>query len=685
MFSLGVDIGGTFTDFCLVDLSTGDEHIAKVPTNHADLAQPILATVRSMLDTHGGPGARLASLSHGSTIATNAVLEGTGARQGLLCTRGFGDVLELRRVRLPAPMQFFASRPASLVPRRLVREIDERCHPHMARVTGFDDGQVLAAVSELVEAGIEGLVISFLHAYADPSSEQRARRLVRDRWPNLPVQCSGELLPQIGEYERTMASVLNGYVEAPVVAYVRNLVSGAEAGGLTGRLYITKSNGGCTTADDAMRRPVDMLLSGPASGVVGAAHVAGRAGIDDALTLDMGGTSTEIAVILGGRALTSRNSQVGDWPVVVPAVEVVSIGAGGSSLVHVSDSGLLRIGPQSAGSEPGPACYGRGGTAPTVTDALLVAGVLNPSRFAGGSMTVEPHLAEAVMDRLGDRLGLAGPAAADAVCQVATAQMLVGVRSVLGRLGVDAGRLTLIAFGGAGPVFAALLAEEVGLGRVLVPTHPGTLCALGALQADLRGDFVRTVHRGARSLADAQLAGVVAALLDEARAWCGRVELAPADAQFRISCSMRYAGQGWTLDVPVVLDDGGMADRVSDLVSRFHATHERTYHHADPLAAVEFVDAHCVVAGPKDGARPPRRRVAPVSPGRSAERRVFMGGAEHLATIVPRESLAVGARVDGVAVIEQEDTTTFVPPRWVATVAPTGDLILERGDGLDRR
>ncbi len=678
MFSLGVDIGGTFTDFCLVNLETGRDYIAKVPTNHDDLAQPIIDGMREMLDAVGDENAELISLSHGSTIAVNTVLEGTGAQQGLLCTRGFRDVLELRRVRLSTPMQFFASRPESLIARKFVREIDERQHPHQQKAQRFDDEEVLAATAELVEMGIDGVVISFLHSYADGSSERRAKELIRRRWPNLPVLCSSELLPQIGEYERTMVSVLNGYVEAPVVEYVTNLVAGAKSNGLTGRLFITKSNGGCTTAEDAMRRPVDTLLSGPASGVVGAARVASEAGITDALTLDMGGTSTDLAMILGGRALTSRSSQVGEWPVVVPAVEVVSIGAGGSSLVYVSDSGLLRIGPQSAGSQPGPACYGRGGTAPTVTDALFVAGLLNPARFAGGHMTVQPELAEAVMAQLGDQLNFTPQGAADAVCQVASAQMLVGVRSVLGRLGVEAAGLSLIAFGGAGPVFSAMLADEAGFARVLVPPHPGTLCALGALEADLRGDFVHTIQRSAWALGDPELVGVTDELLGRARAWCEGVELTPADAEFQILCSMKYTGQAWTLDVPVLRPGTEAVQAVSDVVAEFHAIHERTYHHADSQASVEFVDAHCTVTGPKERTSPPRRHLEGGLSGERGQRTVFMRGRQELAAIVMRETLRVGEEVEGPAVIEQEDTTTVVPTGWAATVDIMGNLILER-------
>jgi N-methylhydantoinase A len=364
---------------------------------------------------------------------------------------------------------------------------------------------------------------------------------------------------------------------------------------------------------------------------------------------------------------------------------VVSIGAGGSSIVHVSESGLVQVGPESAGSQPGPACYGRGGTEPTVTDALLVAGVLSPERFAGGRMKVEPRLAHAVLTDLGLRLGLSARQAADAVGQVATARMLVGVRGVLGRLGVEAGDLSLIAFGGAGPVFAALLADEVGLGRVLVPTHPGTLCALGALRAELRGDFVRTVQRRTDTLADAELAAVVTSLYAEARRFCARVDLAIADARLDLECSMKYRGQAWTLDVPVPLTPEGTTAAVAELVERFHVAHERTYHHADRGAVVEIVDAHCAVTGPKERFAPAERPGVGRLPAARGERRVFMGGAEYRATIVEREALGPGERVEGVAVIEQDDTTTYVPPGWVATQRPDGNLVLERCDATDRR
>lgn len=678
MYALGVDIGGTFTDFSLVDLETGAQDFLKLPTDHDDLSAPVLAGMTGLLSAAGGENPGLAYLAHGSTIAINTVIERTGTVLGLLCTEGFGDVLQLRRVRMPIPIRFDSTRPDPLIPRFRVQEIAERTAPTGEVILSPEKADVIAKTGLLLSRGAQAIVVALLHSYANGGNEEKVAAFIAENWPDLPVYCSGAVLPQIREYERTMCTTLNAYVQHEVRQYVESLVERSGEAGLRGGLYMTKSNGGCTTAADAMAQPVQTLLSGPASGIAGAADVAASSRLTDVVTFDMGGTSTDIGIIKSGTIVMSREGQVGEFPVVVPAVEITSIGAGGSSIAYRSPSGTLRVGPRSAGSRPGPACYGLGGDQATVTDALVMCGIISPDSFAGGNMSLSLPAADAVLSALGAELGMGAQECADAIFRVAAAGLTLGVKGVMARHGLDPREFSLLAFGGAGPVFAAYVAEDLGLEQIVVPARPGTLCARGALVSPVRGDFVRTVYREMADLSDETLAKIIASLEDEATTWLKQVEGDGTDYRLDVVAAMRYRGQAWDVDVPLATGGTG-GSVVHSLIAGFHEVHNRLYGHADRAGQVELIDVHASVLA----ARPAPARLDAWSsetgpPPPAVTRLVRLGGAHCEAAIYQRQGLRVGQEIQGPAIIEQEDTTTVVPGGFRSNQDIAGNLILRR-------
>ncbi len=688
--AVGVDIGGTFTDFVFRAPASGAESYLKLPTDHARLEQPVIEGLKAFADAAGEPGnVAFADLSHGSTIAVNAILERRGARLGLLCSEGFRDVLELRRVRMDVPVRFDSTRAEVLIPRSRVREVPERVNPDGTIETVPAAATVQRLVRELLAQECEAIVVALLHSYSNPSNERMIKGIIEGAWPSLPVYCSSDLWPQIREYERTICTTLNSYVQKSVEGYVGKLENRARATGLNGELFITKCNGGCTVADDAVKTPVQTLLSGPASGIVGAMEVAANAGVANAITFDMGGTSTDIGILNSSGPVMSRDAHVGGFPIVVPSIEVSSIGAGGGSIAYASRAGVIRVGPRSAGSMPGPACYGSGGVEPTVTDALVACGIVSEKSFAGGRMRIEPELASQALATVGDSLGLSAAACADAVLDVAEAGLVLGVKDVLARHGLDPRDLALVAFGGAGPLFAAHVALELGLRRVLVPRRPGTLCALGALLAPLRGDFVRTVYAPMERLTSESLEAIIQALRKDALSWVSEIGMSGAGAtKLALTASMRYRGQAWSVDVPFESSQETSQVEIGKITAGFHDLHERLYGHADQESPIDLIDVHASIVAVK------ARAVSLAEPGgvvgepegtkpeTLTMREVRIHGDVVNARIYCRAYLKAGEEVDGPAIIEQEDTTVLIPTGHYASVDRSLNLVIERKAGV---
>jgi N-methylhydantoinase A len=679
---LGVDIGGTFTDFALLDEASGALTVLKVPSTPARPSGSVFAGVEDLRRRHGLDPTAIGAFVHGTTLAVNTIIERKGARAALLITRGFRDVLNIGRHRIPDVFNFFAELPAPLVPRARVIEVAERTLADGRVAERPDEAPIAAAIDALVADGVTAIAVCYLHSYKNPANELATRRVIEARGPQLYVSVSAELWPQMREYARALVAVMNAYVGQRMAVYFDDLERGLRGLGIGAPVLSTKSNGGVMTASEAGRRPVETLLSGPAAGVIGASFVARQAGHERVITFDMGGTSADVAVVDGEPRFSTENS-VGDFPVIMPAIDVSSIGAGGGSVAWTDRDGVLKVGPHSAGASPGPACYGQGGTEPTVTDAYVALGIVDPARFLGGSVPLDPRLAATALATLGGRLGLDVAATAEAVLRVATSQMYAALVPLMARKAVDLDRFALLPFGGAGPTHGFLLAREVGIQRVVVPPNPGVLCAIGSLVADVRRDFVHTVHTALRRGQEAALLRAMreafGSLAAEGARWLAGQGLDFERTHRVWSLDLRYLGQSFELTVPVTADD--VADESGEaLRQRFHASYFQVYGFTDEAADLEVLNLRStaigvtrkpVVSAPRaasGGAPPPVR-----------ERRVFLDGRWLTARVADRDALGPGASLAGPAIIEQYDTTVLVPPGFTVTLDRSGNLIGEGG------
>ena len=673
---LGIDIGGTFTDFSLFDTETGQLLGLKVPSTPHDFGEAVRVGLGQLAGEHGIDLTSIGTVVHGTTIAVNTLIQRAGARLGLLVTEGFRDVLELQRLRLPNPFDLDGSRPLPLVPRACVAEVRERLRADGSVDTPLDGASVQDAVRRLADAGVEGLVISLLHAYHDPAHEKQASAIAAAAAPGMPVSTSAEVWPQAREYERTSLAVLDAYVQPAVRRYLGGFAKAMTEHGVPAAPYVTKSNGGLMPIDAAQVRTVETLLSGPASGVIGAAHVAGLAGLRDVITLDVGGTSADIAVIEHGRPRVSTSEHVGGVPVMMPVVGVTAIGAGGGSIAWVDDVGVPKVGPQSTGAHPGPACYGRGGKEATLTDAFLTCGFLDPERFLGGRMLLDRALAEEAIARFAGPLGATPDEAAESIVRVAVSNMYAEFTKILSRAAVDPRDFALVAFGGAGPVVGALLAREVGIPTVFVPRSPGTLCALGALSADIVNDAVRTLHAHLDGLALDTLRATYDELRAELAGWLARHGAGAGTPAFLPAADMRYVGQSYEIEVEV--DEAWLAPEGNGrdaLRAAFHRAHERAFGHADLDAPAEIVNLRVQLRALR-----PRVPLAEIPAGAVPQtprtRRVWLDGRPADARVFDRAALGRNSRLVGPAIVEQPDTTVLIPGGHTAEVDRYGNLLI---------
>lgn len=666
---VGVDVGGTFTDFVqFIDGRLDVHKEATTPVQHEAVVQG--------LDRLGvGPDAALA---HGTTVATNALLERRGARTALLTTRGMADVLAIGRQHRPHLYRLSQERPPPLVPRTRRFEANERLAADGTVLTPLDDEAVRAVADRLAALDVESLAVVLLFSFQNAAHEQRAARLVSEHLPDLPITLSSDLLPEHREYERTATTVVNAYVRPLVGRYLARL---DEALG-TRPVRVMQSNGGTIGLRPAANEAARLVLSGPAGGVVGAFGVARRALDTDAprlMTLDMGGTSTDVALCDGAVPRTPEHTIAG-LPLRLPTVDLHTVGAGGGSIAHVDAGGSLRVGPESAGAVPGPVCYGRGGTRPTVTDAHLVLGRLHPDHFLGGSdtLTLAPAAAHDALARLGEPLGLSAEAAALGVLRVANATMERALRRVSVERGHDPRGYALLPFGGAGPLHACALADALDLRRVLVPPTPGVLSALGLLMADVVSDAAQAILQPAHALRDdpVPLAAAAETLAERVRATLDDHAAEPA---LTAQIDARYRGQSYELTVPLALPV--TAAHVAAAVDAFHAAHEQRYGHALPEAPVEVVTLR--MRGTRPGTSIPLPQEpptdAPVDAARIDGRPAwFEADAPTPTPRYDRADLHHGHRFDGPAVVYQYDTTTVVPPGWHARIDAWRNLWMKR-------
>ncbi|WP_134495287.1 hydantoinase/oxoprolinase family protein [Microvirga pakistanensis] len=674
-FRVGVDIGGTFIDFCFFNEKTKELSTLKVLTTPDNPGSEVMTGLKLAHERMEIAPETISHFIHGTTVGVNTVIMGNGAKLALFTTAAFEDVLELARLRMPETYSLMSFRADPLVGRDAVFPISERIRSDGSIARPLDRASVQAAVRGAREKDVAGIIISLINSYRNPEHEREVKRIVQELAPDLFVFTSTEIWPVIREYERTTTAAINGYVHPKVEHYITRLQGALKKLGVLGEPLITKSNGGVMTAELGKANCVSMLLSGTASGVMGAAFLARNAGIDHVLTIDIGGTSADVAVINHGEPHYATGEKVGQHTLHVPAVAVSSIGEGGGSIAWVDDFGVLKVGPESAGSTPGPACYGRGGTRATITDAFAVCGLIGQESIAYGAISINPELARKAVSEIADKLGWTVELTAKTIIDVALSGMYLEINKLVARHGIDIRDFTLLAFGGAGPMLAPMLARELGIPRVMIPLSPGVVSALGGLVADIRNDFIASLYLPLTEETLPKMAEGFATLQQDANTWLRNEQKFEGPANYLLSADMRYAGQSFEIEVP--LDSEWIANNnVEAIRDAFHAAHERLYAYRDIEAEVHIVNLRTVVtaSGPK-----PELAIAPLVEGSAQPTReaaVVFDGTPTTAGLYLRDDLKPGQTFVGPAIVLQSDTTSCIPAGFKAQVDAWGNIQL---------
>lgn len=672
MIVVAIDIGGTFTDLIGFDATAQRFHEAKSLTTPSDLVQGVL----DCIDKSGLAASDIAEIVHGSTQAINTLIERKGARTGLIVTAGTRDVYIIGRGNRPESYNLFFQRHEPLVPRRLTLEVAERLRASGEVETPIDPESVRRACAELAEAGVEAVAVCFLHSYTNPDHERQAGDLVRAALPGAYLSLSHDILREYREFERISTTVVNAYIGPRIAGYVSNLRQRLETVGFGGELSIMRSNGGVMTAEVATARPVAMMESGPVGGIIAGAQLGRKLAMPDVISFDMGGTTAKASLVRDCEPAMAPGYYVGGYasghPVMVPMIDVVEVGAGGGSIAWIDDVGGLKVGPQSAGADPGPICYGGGGREPTITDANVVLGRLDPDTFLGGQMTLDAAAArQGIEEQIGRPLGLSAEAAAQAIVDIAIHKMSLAVREVSVQKGHDPRDFAMVAAGGAGPLHALAIARELHIPTVVVPLFPSHFSALGMLLADERHDFIRTFYGDLERVDFDDLLGVTTEMAAEARAGIRD----PEAASIQLQLDLRYVGQEFTLPIAVSVERLQQADRCT-IRQAFDAAYDLRYAHHSPDEPVEIVNVRMAAVAPRPQLRFPD--VAATGAARSLRHRhvVLPRGGAVDCPVYARASLGAGARIEGPALIEEHGTTTLIDSGDVLTVAPGGELVI---------
>jgi len=671
---IGVDVGGTFTDLFAFEPESRRIVVHKVPSTPADPSEAIVAGLEELSRRHGVDLGGMARFAHGTTVATNALIQRRGGRLALITTKGFRDLLEIGRQIRPRVYDIQTDYPPPLIPRERRLEVEERVGSRGEVLGELLDAEAERVAAEVARLDVDGVAICLLFSFLNPEHEQQVAEAIRRVKPELLLSISSDVQPEFREYERLSTTVLNAYLQPQVTRYMERL--GAAVGKLTpgAAIGINQSSGGLMSIDRASRFPVRTALSGPAAGVVGAAHVARLSGHPDIITFDMGGTSTDVCLVRGAKAEMSFGREVAGFPVRMPAIDIHTIGAGGGSIAHFGPDGLLKVGPESAGAVPGPACYGRGGTAPTVSDANVVLGRL-PTELLGGDMRLDKDASVRAVQPIADKLGISLEAAALGIVRIVNANMMRAIRAVSIERGHDPRPFVLMPFGGAGALHAIELAEELGMRAVLVPPSPGILCAQGLVVADLKESFVatcRTPLAGDLGHVRSELARLEARVAE----WWRTEQIRPGEARRELVVDMRYIGQNYELGVAVPDSHGDGLPPASELARLFHATHERSYGHHNAAAPIEIVNLRVSGIGRLPDIGAPHFAGSPATTAERSRTVWFSGDGAVDSRVYWRPDLAPGTEIDGPAIVEQLDATTTIPPSYRAVVDAGLNLVI---------
>jgi N-methylhydantoinase A len=678
-YRLGVDVGGTFTDLLLVNETTGQTWKAKVSSTPHDQSEGVLRGIERVCGLAQISAEAIQHVMHGTTVATNTVLTGTGARVGLVTTKGYRQVLQIARSFVPGGLGGWViyNKSLPMAPLALTIEADERVSSKGEVVDSLDETKLRADLRALGDKKIEALTVSLINSFANDRHERRIKEIAQEVIPGIPVSLSSEVVPEMQEYERTVTTVANSYVRPRVQKYVHNLQSKLDAKAKQVKLHILRSDGGLSSARSAEDFPVNLLMSGPAGGVTGALWVAVQAGFPNLLTVDVGGTSTDVALIMNGQPRLRRETTVGDVTVRASSVDIRTVGAGGGSIAHVPElTGALRVGPQSAGADPGPAAYGRGGTEPTVTDANVVLGYLPEAQRLGGDMLLDRKLAQQSVEKIGKALGKTANDAALGIYDIVNENMVGALRLVSVEQGHDPRDYALIAFGGAGPLHANALSRLLGSWPSIIPPGPGVLCALGDATTAVRDESSRTFIRKFSETSKDDIAKQLKALAAHAAKGLAREKVPASDMEFGYQVDVRYHGQGLRLSVDV--DPKRLEKEGLDAIRKpFDEEHTRLFTFALPLEH-EFVALRAVVQG--KGINIKRQVIAKggTSPAAAAvgKQKAYMDGKGCTATVYDRAKLKAGNRIAGPAIIMEMDSTTVILPKHHGKVDTYGNILI---------
>ncbi|MEN6316009.1 MAG: hydantoinase/oxoprolinase family protein [Clostridiaceae bacterium] len=678
---IGVDVGGTFTDISLLDIETGVIKIHKVPSTPDDPSRAIMTGVDEILQINNLPYSDVQYLAHGTTVATNALIERKGAKTGLLVTKGFKDLLEIGRQTRSSLYSLFIKKPEPLIPGNLRLEIDERLYSDGSCRKAVDKGDVSKRINELKDNSVTSIAVCFLFSYLNPEHEKQVLSQLKEEYPGVYISASHEVVPEFREYDRISTTVINAYLGPVMKRYMENFKSSVKQRKIGISPYIMQSNGGIISIGESVQNPVRTAMSGPAAGVVAASYLSERTGFKNMITFDMGGTSADFSLIENGTPKISIERTIEEFPARIPMLDIHTCGAGGGSIAWLDAGGALKVGPESAGAVPGPACYSRGGMLPTVTDANTVLGRLNPQNMLGGRMTLDVAASKkAIQSYICDHSSLSLMEAACGIISVVNATMTRAIRVISVEKGYDPREFTLVSFGGGGGLHCCALAKELNIPNILIPPAPGTFCSLGLLVSDVRSDYVRSMLLEAKADELSTIGGLFSQMRKEGEEFLIKENIPAKDCRYDCTIDMRFVGQNYELTIPVDMSEL-RADRFDSIIRRFHDEHRKKYGYSDKKAVVEFVNYRLTAIGILS--KPEFKKLGSYSdktPVATGHRDVYYSDVDkpglYDTFIYNRTDLLPGNRLAGPAIIEQMDSTIMILPGQTADIDPYGDIII---------
>lgn len=683
MYRIGIDVGGTFTDVTLLNSETGRYYTYKLSSTLQDQSLAIANGTKETLELYGVPVSEIEYFGHGTTVATNMIIERKGAKTALITTKGFRDLLEIGRQTRPSLYNIMEDKPETLVKRSLRKEISERVTAKGDILRDVDRDEVRAVLKELKEQGVESIAVCFLFSFLNSRNEKIVEECIKEVWPEAYYSVSSTILPEFREFERLSTTVINSYLGPRMKMYIHNLKQRIKEVGVTVEPYITQSNGGVMSISSTIQTPVQTALSGPSAGVMGAVYIAEAAGFKDIITYDMGGTSTDVSLVKDGIAEYTTKRKVCGLPSGVPMIDVHAVGAGGGSIAQIDNAGALKVGPESAGANPGPAAYGLGNENPVVTDANLVLGRINPHYVLGGRLKIDAELSKkAVKAKIADPMGIGTEEAALGIVKVVNSNMARAIRVITVEKGHNPSDFTLVAYGGAGPLHAVHLAQEMGIRTVLIPPAPGALCALGLLTADIKKSYVRTAIASYDEMTPEQINAVMSSLRDEGSAWLDSEKVPSERRKFHGIAEMRYVGQNYELQVEIPTENITVSD-IDKMKQDFFVAHEKNYGYYNPNAPVQFVNFRCEATGIVKKPNLAELETTLDDPSKAEIGRRVVHFEESGAVDCPvydRAKFGRAERVNGPCIIEQMDSTTVVPPNTWFSIDKFGNLIIRAFD-----